>query len=224
MCAAFAARLKKKDDRRNTFQCQFAVCSSQFSVVSLFSFCWICLQVQLQFKPLVLSLSLTCFSLLLSHSPHSLPFLLFSVSVFLCQLTLLDTIKSLCSFKINMPHFAAYYACLPHAAISSVASLPAANQFVCITSKSDCIRVQAPLRLQSATAVGANQRQTLRNLCVFICPDIFIFISSTSRFASSSLCLTPPSTTSFHRYAKLIKKQNRPEIEKNSLQLISFEG
>lgn len=184
------------DETHFSVSLQFAVRS--FQLFLYFHFAGYASKCNYNFNHLF-SLSLTCFSLLLSHSPHSLPFLLFSVSVFLCQLTLLHTIKSLCSFKINMPHFAAYYACLPHAAISSVASLPAANQFVCISSKSDCIRVQAPLRLQSATAVGANQRQTLRNLCVFICPDIFIFISSTSRFASSSLCLTPPSTTSFQR-------------------------
>lgn len=172
MCAAFAARLKKKDDRRNTFQCQFPVRS--FQLLLYFHF------VGFIFDASTCSLPLSLFPYYSLSPISALSLLSFFALCFFLQLTSLHRIKPLFSCKINLPHFAACYTCLPHAAISScrieacIASPPATNScaFPVRVRLDSC---PAPLKLQSASAVGANQRQTLLNLCVFICPDIFSF-------------------------------------------------
>lgn len=166
MCAAFAARLKKKDDRRNTFQCQFPVRSFQLVLYLHF--------VRFIFDAstcsLLLLLSLSCLSSLTPLFLHS--FLSDSSHHDQKSLQLQD--QSATTLLPAMP------AChtLPSLAASSRIAL-----HHCLRPTNSCafpVRVRlhscpAPLKLQSASAVGANQRQTLLNLCVFICPEIFSF-------------------------------------------------
>lgn len=170
MCALpLPQGLKKKDDRRNTFQCQFPVRSFQ-------------LLLYFHFAGFIFDAS-TC-----SLPPSLLPY--YSLSC-ICSLTptFLLSVSNRLSTRSNLSSAARsiYLTLLPAMpACHTLPSLAAASRLALhhrLRPTNSCafpVRVRlhscpAPLKLQSASAVGANQRQTLLNLCVFICPEIFSF-------------------------------------------------
>lgn len=72
----------------------------------------------------------------------------------------------------------------------------------------------APLKLQSASAEGANQRQTLLNLCVFICPDIFSFSSTYNSLHFSFLLPVSHLSRLLPPLCKINKKAKSPRNRK----------
>lgn len=160
------------DETHFSVSFQFAVFICCFIFILLVSFLMPPLALYLS---LSLSLSPSSLTSLSPVSSLELPF--FFV---LFSLTLLNTIKPLFSSKINLPHFAACYACLPHAAISScriedcVASPPAANQFVCISSPSPIAFVSSPVETSICICCGRKSTTDATQFMRFHLPRHFL--------------------------------------------------
>lgn len=216
MCAAFAARLKKKDDRRNTFQCQFPVRS--FQLLLYFHFAGFIFDAST--CSLLLLLSLSCLS---SLTPLFLYSFLFDSSQH-DQTSLQLQDQSATTLLPAMP------ACHTLPSLAAASRIALHHRLRPTNSCAFPVRVRlhscpAPLKLQSASAVGANQRQTLLNLCVFICPDIFSFSFTSNSLHFSFLLPVSHLSRLLPPLCKINKKAKSPRNrKKNALQLISFEG
>lgn len=209
-----------------TDETHFSV-SFQFAV---FSCCFIfILLVSFLMPPLALY-----FSLSLSLSPSSLTSLsllsLLSNSPLSSFFSLLNTIKPLFSCKINLPHFAACYACMPHAAISScliedcVASPPAANQFVCISSPSPIAFVSSPVETSICICCGRKSTTDATQFMRFHLPRhflIFFHLQLASLHFSFLLPVSPHSRL-LPPLCKINKKAKSPRNRKKKFSSINF--
>lgn len=165
---------KAEEKRWQTKHISVSVSSSQFSVAALFSFCWFhfwCLHLLSTSLCPFLSLPPLLLLSLLSNSPLSS---FFSLWLFSTRSNLSSAARSICH------HFAACYACLPHAAISScriedcVASPPAANQFVCISSPSPIAFVSSPVETSICICCGRKSTTDATQFMRFHLPRHFL--------------------------------------------------
>lgn len=209
MCAAFAARLKKKDDRRNTFQCQFPVRSFQlllyFHFVGFIFDAFTC--------SLLLLLSLSCLSPL---TPLFLRSFLFDSSQHdQTSLQLQDQSASLCCLLCLLATAAAISSCLIE---DCVASPPAANQFVCISSPSPIAFVSSPVETSICICCGRKSTTDATQFMRFHLPRHFLIFFHLQLASLHFSFLLPVSHLSrlLPPLCKINKKkkQNRPEIEK----------